>query len=58
MTNLEILLILYFDKFGIQPRVPEPTVVWLRHEQNTVTEMLRISGSICSTHPDTYNTGQ
>jgi hypothetical protein len=58
MTNLEKFLILYSDKYGIQPRVPEPTAAWLRHEQNKVTEMLGISVSICSTHTDTYNTGQ
>jgi hypothetical protein len=39
MTNLEKFLILYSDKYGIQSSVPEPTAVWLRHEQNKVTEM-------------------
>jgi len=58
MTNLEKCLILYSDKYGIQLRVPEPPAVWLRHEQNNVTEMLGISGSTCSTHTDIYNTGQ
>lgn len=53
MTNLEKFLILYSDKYGIQPSVPEPTMGRLRHEQNKVTEMLRISRSIRSTHIDT-----
>jgi len=53
MTNPEKFLILYSDKYGIQPSVPEPTRGWLKQEQNKVTEMLRISGSICSTHTDT-----
>lgn len=39
MTILEKFLILYSDKYGIQPSVPEPTRGWLRHDQNKVTEM-------------------